>query len=418
MRRQAPRRGNDRIKMKQADVILDSPAGAGEAADIAILGAGLAGTLAAIVLGRAGYRVVLVDPHAVYPPDFRAEKIGPKQMAIFDRIGLGAEVRALTTPFDGVWVIRFGRFLTRKRGREWGFSYPVLVNGLRALLPQGATLTVGRVETIATGPERQEVGLADGRRITARLLVVATGLGEAVRRKAGIGKTVKSDGHSLSLGFNLTALPSALPFASLVYCGEAFGDLASYLTLFPIGETLRANLFVHHKVADAWTKQFRADPTATLKRLMPGLDRWCGTPMVVEGPVETRPIDLITVKGHERDGIVLIGDAFATTCPITGTGIQKVAVDVERLTQVHAPRWLATPGMGADKIHAFYADRVKVRNDARAMRRSLFSRAMVAERGAAWCLRRWRNNTIRFGLYVVTQMRDRIEGLLQARRSA
>lgn len=404
--------------MKQAERTPERPADSGEAADIAILGAGLAGTLAAIVLGRAGYRIALIDPHAVYPPDFRAEKLGPKQMAIFDRIGLGREVRALTTPFEGVWVIRFGRFLTRKRGREWGFSYPVLVNGLRALLPPGVALTVGRVETIATGRERQDIGLADGRCINARLLILATGLGEAVRRKAGVEKTVRSDGHSLSLGFNLTALPSALPFASLVYCGEMFGDLVSYLTLFPIGETLRANLFVHHKATDAWTKQFRTDPTAMLQRVMPGLDRWCGTPMVVAGPVETRPIDLIAAKGHERDGVVLIGDAFATTCPITGTGIQKVAVDVERLTQVHVPRWFATPGMGAEKIRTFYADRVKLRNDQRALRRSLVARAMIADHGRAWQLRRWRNNAIRLGLYGMAQARERIERLMGPRRNA
>ncbi len=39
--------------------------------DIAIVGGGLAGSTAAAMLGRAGFRVVLIDPHTVYPPDFR-----------------------------------------------------------------------------------------------------------------------------------------------------------------------------------------------------------------------------------------------------------------------------------------------------------------------------------------------------------
>ena len=43
--------------------------------DIVIAGGGLAGSAAAAMLGRAGYSVVLVDPHESYPPDFRAEKI-------------------------------------------------------------------------------------------------------------------------------------------------------------------------------------------------------------------------------------------------------------------------------------------------------------------------------------------------------
>ncbi len=49
--------------------------------DIAIVGGGLSGTLAAVTLGRAGWRVALIDRNEVYPPEFRVEKIGAEQMA-------------------------------------------------------------------------------------------------------------------------------------------------------------------------------------------------------------------------------------------------------------------------------------------------------------------------------------------------
>ena len=55
--------------------------------DIVIAGGGLAGSTAAAMLGRAGHGVVLVDPHAVYPPDFRAEKIDGAQAAILRSTG-------------------------------------------------------------------------------------------------------------------------------------------------------------------------------------------------------------------------------------------------------------------------------------------------------------------------------------------
>src|SRR5690349_13927984 len=75
--------------------------------------------------------------------------------------------------------------------------------------------------------------------------------------------------------------------------------------------------------------------------------------------VKIRPVDLYLSKGYRQAGVVLLGDAFATSCPAAGTGCNKVFTDVERLCNVHIPRWLATPGMGADKIAAFYDDPVK-----------------------------------------------------------
>jgi len=65
----------------------------------------------------------------------------------------------------------------------------------------------------------------------------------------------------------------------------------------------------------------------------------------VSGDVKIRPVDLCANSGYRRAGIVLVGDAFETTCPVSGTGTDKVFTDIERLCNVHIPAWLATYGM-------------------------------------------------------------------------
>ena len=63
---------------------------------IGIVGGGLSGSIAAVVLGRAGYDVTLIDRSAVYPDEFRAEKIAGDQVGLMQRLGiLGVHSRGL-----------------------------------------------------------------------------------------------------------------------------------------------------------------------------------------------------------------------------------------------------------------------------------------------------------------------------------
>jgi 2-polyprenyl-6-methoxyphenol hydroxylase-like FAD-dependent oxidoreductase len=122
--------------------------------DIVIAGGGLAGSTAAAMLGRAGYSVVLVDPHAVYPPDFRAEKIDGGQAAILRRTGLADAVLRAATLDGSAWVARFGRLVEKRPGDQHGILYDTLVNAMRAEI-SGATFIHGKVADIATSAERQ-----------------------------------------------------------------------------------------------------------------------------------------------------------------------------------------------------------------------------------------------------------------------
>jgi len=67
--------------------------------DVAIIGGGLAGSLAAAMLGRAGIDCTLIDPNEVYPNDFRCEKLDGPQTELLHKTGLAEPVLSAAT-FD------------------------------------------------------------------------------------------------------------------------------------------------------------------------------------------------------------------------------------------------------------------------------------------------------------------------------
>jgi 2-polyprenyl-6-methoxyphenol hydroxylase-like FAD-dependent oxidoreductase len=327
--------------------------------DVAILGGGLAGSLTAAMLGRAGIDCTLVDPNEVYPDDFRCEKLDGPQTEILRKTGLLAPVLKAST-FDGAcWTARFGRVIEKRPGDQQGFHYSTLVNTIRGEIPPRVTFLRTKAQAIAVSPERQTITLASGESMDARLVVLANGLSVSVRDSLGLKREVVSRCHSITIGFTIRPKgQSKFAFPALTYYAERPADKTALVTFFPIGDAMRANLFTYREFDDPWLRQMRCDPQAALFALMPKLRPILGD-FTVEGRVEIRPIDLYVTHGHRQAGVVLVGDAFSTSCPAAGTGARKVLNDVERLCNHHIPKWLNSPGMGEAKIAAFYDDPIK-----------------------------------------------------------
>ena len=384
--------------------------------DIVIAGGGLAGSTAAAVLGRAGYGAVLIDPHETYPPDFRAEKIDGGQARILARTGLADAVLRAATLDGESWVARYGRLIEKRPGDQNGILYHTMVNTIRGEIPPGVAFVRGKVMDIATSDDRQRVTLATGDEICARLVIVANGLNVGLRHKLGMARHDLSKTHSIMLGFDLLAVGRAsFPFPALTYYGERPADRTAYITLFPIGATMRANLCVYRDMDDPWLREFRASPRETLMALMPGLAKITGAfdvagqgPSQGPGHVQIRPADLYVTTGVERPGVVLVGDAFATSCPAAGTGTGKVFTDVERLCNVHIPRWFATAGMGAEKIAAFYDDPAKRGYDAHSAEKAFHLRSLTCEPGLGWRARRALRFAARLAIGTARGMRRRM----------
>ena len=345
-----------------------------------VIGAGMAGSLLSLVLGRAGYPVTLIDVKREPTSDFRNEKLGIDQIARLKRLGV------LSCFEEACW----GEDAGDKAGiplKDCGARYDRWIARVRAALPATVDFVEGKVDQIDTSGDRQTITLSNGETISGRLAALATGRGERLRAQLGVERNIISDKHSICLGFSIAkhADPEAETAAQIIH--GRFGDRIAYVTIFPMLDEVRVNVFSYREADDPWIREMREDPIGALSRTLPGTKPALQGREVVR-KLEVRGTDLYEVSGQVRDGVVLLGDAFQATCPSSGTGVTRILNDVERLTQAHIPAWFADDGVTADKIGAFYADPIKQAVDHEAMRRSIKGRQATLGTNPYWRARR------------------------------
>jgi 2-polyprenyl-6-methoxyphenol hydroxylase-like FAD-dependent oxidoreductase len=281
------------------------------------------------------------------------------------------------------------------REREYGFDYATLINALRAAMPASVEQVVGRVATVANSSDRQRIEMADGRAFEGRLVIVATGVGEAIRNALGVRRVVLSKTHSLAFGFTMARPAADYDFESMTWYGDGLEDKLAYVTFFKLGKEMRVNMFAYREANEEWSRRFRSRPAEMLRAMMPDLAEACHG-FEIKDSVSVRPVDITESRDYLRDGVVFVGDAFRTTCPAPGIGFSRVLTDVDRLCNVHVANWFATPGMGVEKIGAYYEDSRKLEVDTHGVAVSMYSRRIVMESSPLWLLRRARNKCARF----------------------
>jgi len=392
-----------------------------EMADVAVVGGGVAGSLAAVMLGRAGYRVTMVDPVCPSGSEFRCEKLEHTHLQALGQAGVLDEILPDTIRYDGIWIGRGGRLAERRSVTEFGIDYAGLVNRLRRLVPAHVRVLddkVVHVEPRTDGSDRR-LHLAGGAAIDARLTVLATGANADTLATFGLARRTVRRCQSISIGFDLAPSNARLlDLGALTWFGEDPGDRTAYLTVFPLPGRLRANLFVYRETDDPWLRDFRARPSATLADSLPGFTRTIGT-IEVAGPIRFRPVDLVDTDVIPQPGMVLVGDAFSTACPVSGTGASKAMIDVERLCNIYVPTWLEGGGTtGSAEIAAFYRDREKRASDRHSRKVSLFARRIALEEGGLWSAFRWARGAASRSRRVFPRARDLTLPVAASRTSA
>ncbi|WP_084245714.1 FAD-dependent oxidoreductase [Rhodoplanes sp. Z2-YC6860] len=355
-----------------------------KSARIVIIGAGLSGSLAAVALSRAGHQVSLIDKHKTYPKQFRVEKIAGRQVDLMRKLGILDAIAAEATPFRDILNVRAGSIVDRSHDPHFGILYEDIVRIARAQLPTSVDCIIDDVVDIQTGPQTQQVSLSSGGSVQADLIILATGMADSLRHKLGISRRIVAEKQSISFGFTLASkTKQAAAFQALTCYGAGISNRIDYLSLFPIGSLLRANLFTFLDHDDPWIRELRRDPVAVLFKSLPGLSDFVGEIEPID-KVQNWVMDLSVAENVDQNGVVLIGDAFQTSCPAAGTGVTRLLTDIDRLCNVLIPQWLETPGMEKEKIRNFYSDPVKQAMDIEAMQMAHYRRSLTVDRSLRW----------------------------------
>jgi 2-polyprenyl-6-methoxyphenol hydroxylase-like FAD-dependent oxidoreductase len=369
-----------------------------DSADIIVVGTGLAGTAAAVVLGKQGFRVTLVDARAPYPAVFKAEKIEPDQAHVLRKFDL---LDALLPRAGHIRDIRSyynGRLFKTTSEKQFGLYYADMVNPLRAQLPETVHFKLGRVTRIDNTADLQRVTLDGGEELSARLIVLACGLSGDIPAGLGLKRVTIQKHQSVAVAFNISRVDGQ-PFAfdSATCFPESRASGVDYLTFFRIGPAMRANLFAFPAAGDSWTRRFIQEPDKELDRCFPNLCAALGDYRLT-GKIESSLVHLYRTEGEPIPGVVLIGDAAQNACPSTGMGLTKVVTDVDVLCTQCVPSWFETAGMGSDKMVVFCKDPRKTEIDAKAIRDAAYRRQARTDKSFRWKVHRARLRwEMRFG---------------------
>jgi flavin-dependent dehydrogenase len=315
--------------------------------DVAIVGAGPAGSASAILLARAGWRVALVD-RATFPRDKPcAEYLSPAAEPLLTDLGVMEQVSELRPArlrgfriFAPNGSVIQGDFAATRdaEGRslfETGLAIPrlqldaTLVNAARAA---GAEPHMNwRLAQLA----REEgvwrlIPVGEGEPIRARLLLAADGVHSTVARRLGLHKTSRM--RKVALVAHMRGI------AGLGEYGEMHVAGRRYVGLAPLEPPKAGDLCNVAMVVDE-ARDGRALAGRPEKFLLEALETFPKLRGRLDGATVTRrtlTISRINVRAQRlsEEGLLLVGDATGYYDPFTGEGIYRALHGAQLASEV------------------------------------------------------------------------------------
>ena len=300
--------------------------------DVIICGGGVAGSSLAILLGRAGLEVELLEQQRFPRDKTCAEGIFPAGVGVLQRLGLRDAVGG--APLHGVRHHAWGHVLAASFSAAPGL--PAFGLGQRRLHLDAVLFAAARATPGVTVREGTRVDAplvhagrvigvdAAGEAHRARLVVAADGPRSILRRRAGLdGPPDRRPRLGLRAHFRLAA-GVRVPERVEVFFTTGY---ELYLTPLPDGEIVLAALAERAAVAGDPRVWLRAciEQHGELRELLRGADQISA--VAGQGPLSSR-----TLRGV-APGLVLLGDAAGFVDPVTGTGMAQALLAAELLAQ-------------------------------------------------------------------------------------
>jgi flavin-dependent dehydrogenase len=317
--------------------------------DVAIVGAGPAGSASAILLARAGWRVALVD-RATFPRDKPcAEYLSPAAEPLLTDLGVMEQLGAthparlrgfrIFAPNGGMIQGDFAatRDAEGKSLFETGLAIPRL--RLDATLVEGAQAAGAELHTnwrlaqlAREGGAWRLTPVGAGEPISARLLLAADGVHSTVARRLGLHETSRM--RKVALVAHMRGIAGTGEY------GEMHVASRRYVGIAPLESPERGDLCNVAMVVDekrdgrhlaGRPERFLLEALETFPKLRGRLDQATVTR-------RTLTISRINVRAKRLsdDGLLLVGDATGYYDPFTGEGIYRALHGAQLASEVAA----------------------------------------------------------------------------------